>query len=94
MKKLLLAIAITISMSSCYPIVHVSGTGASKSTVVKKKQWYALWGLVKLNHVDPKEMAGGATNYTIKTEFRLKDMLLNIITFVSSCEAETITVIK
>lgn len=94
MKKLLLAIAIIFSLSSCYPVVHVSGTGASKSIIVKKKQWFAFWGLVKLNHIDPKEMAGEATNYTIKTEFRLKDMLLNIITFVSSCEAETITVIK
>lgn len=94
MKKFVLAIVITVSLSSCYTMVHVSGTGASKSVVVKKKQWFALWGLVKLNHVDPKEMAGGVNNYTVKTEFTFKDMLLNIITFASSCEAQTITVIK
>jgi hypothetical protein len=94
MKKFLLAIVISISMSSCYTMIHVSGTGASKSIVVKKKQWYALWGLVKINHVDPKTMAGGVTNYTVKTEFRFKDNLLNFLIFVSSCQAETVTIIK
>ena len=72
----------------------VSGTGASKSKVVKKKQWFALWGLVRLNKVDAKSLAGNVPNYTVKTEFTFGDMLSNIFTSIVSIEKESVTVIK
>ena len=94
MKNLVLAIVITFLFSSCYTTLNVAGTGASKSTVVEKKQWYALWGLVRLNRVDPKKMAGDAANYTVKTEFTFKDFCANIFNSIVSLESKTVTVIK
>ena len=94
MKHLTLAIAIAFLFSSCYSTLNISGTGASKSMVEKKKQWYALWGLVRLNHVDPKAMSGGVPNYTVKTEFTFMDGVSNIFTSLISIESKTVTVIK
>ena len=94
MKKILFLIFISLALTSCNSLVHVSGTGASKSTVVSKKQWYALWGLVRLNKVDAKGLAGGATNYTVKTGFGLGDILTDFFTSFISLEKETVTVIK
>ena len=94
MKHLTLAIAIAFLFSSCYSTLNISGTGASKSMVVEKKQWYALWGLVRLNHVDPKAMAGGVPNYTVKIEFTFMDGLSDIFTSLVSIESKTVTVIR
>ena len=94
MKNLLLAIGISLLFSSCYSTLIVAGTGASKSNVVEKKQWYALWGLVRLNHVDPKVLAGDGANYTVKTEFTFKDVISNVFTSIVSIESKTVTVIK
>ena len=85
---------IALSLSSCFTIKHVSGTGSAKSVIVKKKQWFALWGLVPLNKVNPKAMAEGTNNYIVKTEFSFKDILVGIFTFPFSIEYQTVTVIK
>ena len=90
----MLAIAIVFIFSSCYSTLNIAGTGASKSTVIKKKQCYALWGLVRINHVDPKVMAGETGNYSVKTEFTFGDVVSNIFTSVVSIESKTVTVIK
>lgn len=94
MKNLLLVVVISCLFCSCYSTLNIAGTGASKSVVVKKKQWYALWGLVQINHVDAKEIAGDASNYSVKTEFTPNDVLSNIFTSLVSIESKTVTVIK
>ena len=92
--KIFLALIMIITLSSCLSMQYVSGTGASKSIVVKKKQWFALWGMVPLNPVNPKEMAEKSNNYIVKTEFSFGDILLGILIFATSFERQTITVIK
>ena len=92
--KIVFVVTVAILLSSCCSMVFTAGTGASKSVVVKKKQWYAFWGLVRLNKVTPSVLAGGATNYTIKTEFSFGDILTNVFTSIISLERETVTVIK
>jgi hypothetical protein len=94
MKNLLLVVVMSCLFCSCYSTLNIAGTGASKSEVVKKKQWYALWGLVQINHVDPKELVGDAGNYSVKTEFTFNDVLLNIFTSLISIESKTVTIIK
>lgn len=81
-------------LTSCSSTMFVVGTGASKSTVTSKKQWYALWGLVRLNKVKPKVLAGEASNYTVKKEFSFGDIITNTFTSIISLERETITIIK
>ena len=94
MKLLFATLVIAFTLSSCFTMQHVSGTGAAKSIVVKKKQWFALWGIIPLNKVNPKEMAGGTNNYIVKTEFSFKDIIVGILTFPFSIEHQTVTVIK
>lgn len=93
-RQLFLVGLILIVLSSCNSTMFIAGTGASKSTVTSKKQWFVLWGLARCNKVNPKTLAGDAVNYTVKTEFRLSDMLINVFTSAISFQRETVTVIK
>ena len=93
-KQIFLIGLILIMLSSCSSTVFIAGTGASKSTVTSKKQWYLLWGLARCNKVNPKAMAGDATNYTVKKEFKFSDVLTNVFTSVLSFQRETVTVIR
>lgn len=81
-------------MSSCYTTQHVVGNGASTGQAVSKKQWYILFGLVPLNEVDSKQMAGGATDYTITTKFKFVDHVIAIFTSIVTVRPMTITVEK
>jgi hypothetical protein len=66
MKKLSLAMAmVVILFSSCYTLTHTVGSGGSGGEKIEKRAWYVLWGLVPLNTVESKAMAGNATNYTV-----------------------------
>jgi len=94
MKLLFASIVIAFTLSSCFTMQHVSGTGASKSIVVKKKQWFALWGLVPLNKVNAKAMAENSNNYIVKTGFSFGDIVIGVLMFPFSLEHQTITVIR
>ncbi len=62
--------------------VGTGGPGDCKSTGsydAKKKQWYILGGLVPLNRVDSKDLAGGAQNYTIRTTTSFGDYLISSV---------------
>ncbi len=56
---------LVVLLSSCMSLTHVVGTGGTSGTPVEKKQWYALWGLVPINEVDSKAMAGEKKNKKI-----------------------------
>ena len=80
--------------NGCYTMNHVVGEGAKSGTVVTERQWYILWGLVPLNDIKSKDMAGGATNYTIKTQQSPLDVIINIFTSVVTVYSRTIEVTK
>ncbi len=84
MKNSLIAVALVltlgVSSSSCYTMTHQVGTGASAGQTVEKRQWYALWGLLPVGEVDSHEMAGGAANYTVKTEQNVVDVIIGFFT--------------
>jgi len=94
LKSLILALIILVSVSSCFTIEHTVGTGATGTDTVAKKQWYALWGLVAITDVDSKAMAGGAENYTIKTERSFVDGLIGIFTGIVTIYPTTVEVTK
>jgi hypothetical protein len=80
-KKSILAIFLFVFLlSSCMTLTHVVGTGAQSGVTTEKKQWYALWGLVPINNVDSKAMAGGASNYTITTQVKFIDYVITAFT--------------
>ena len=89
MKKLklnpvMLLLALAFLLSSCNATMHTVGTGGKGNCKspgqydAKKKQMYLFWGLLPLNKVDSKELAGGAENYTIRTTTSFGDGLIAI----------------
>lgn len=90
----MLACFMAFMMSSCYSLTHQVGNGAQGGTEVAKKQWYALWGLVAINDVDSHQMAGGAEDYTIKTEHTFIDLIISAVTGFVSIQVKTVEVTK
>ena len=93
-KTTLIALALVLTIASCNTMVHTVGSGGSGQSSESKRQWYVLFGLVPLNTVDSKSMAGSATNYTIKTQNTLLDQIIAIFTGIATIHPATITVTK
>jgi PBP1b-binding outer membrane lipoprotein LpoB len=94
-KKIILAIfLLTFLLSSCMTLTHVVGSGGTSGMPTEKKQWYALWGLVPINTVDSKAMAGGAPNYTIKSQVKFIDYVISAFTSAVSINVQTVSVQK
>lgn len=100
--KSILSVAILAAiLSSCNATMHTVGTGGSgdckspSSYDVKKKQWYLFYGLLPLNQVDSKDLAGGAQNYTIRTTTSFGDYLISIPgTYLLGLKTQTIRISK
>ena len=76
-----LYVVMLLVLNSCYSYTSVVGKGAQGDTKVVKNNTYFIHGLVKTNQSDPKEMADGATNYTVETKHTFLNGLLTAITF-------------
>ena len=97
MKKVIAAVllvAFCFLLVGCYTIEHRVGKGAQTGVSVEKKQWFILFGLVPLNKVDSNQMSGGATDYTIKTEQNVVDVVIGIFTGYVTIYPRTVTVTK
>lgn len=95
MKKISLALALVVTLfSSCYTLTHTVGSGGSGGEKVEKRAWYVLWGLVPLNTVESKALAGNATNYTVTTSHTVVDVLINIVTGIVTIGSQTVSVQK
>jgi hypothetical protein len=81
-------------IGGCYSVTHVVGDGAKGNTTESERQWYVLFGLVPINEVDSKEMAGGATDYEITTEFTFVDLVIGVFTSLVSIQPQTVTLKK
>ena len=68
-------------MTSCYTYTSVVGDGAKGATVVSKWNTYFLFGLITADISDSKQMAGGAKDYTVRTQQSFVNGLLSGITF-------------
>ena len=95
MRKIALAstIAATLSLASCYTMTHQVGSGGSGAPQ-DEQQWWILWGLVPLNHVDSHTMAAGAANYTVTTQFKPLDVLISCFTGIITIYVQTVEVKK
>ena len=90
-----LSLLVATSLSSCYVLEHNVGQGAQGTQQVIENQWYALWGPIPVGGpVDGAQMAGGATDYTIRTEWTALDVVINFFTSWVSFYRTTITVTK
>ena len=81
MKKKLIAplLLAVFVLAGCAAHMHVVGEGAQGTEVVATRQFYLI-GLVPLNEVDTRAMAGGAEDYTIKTAVGFVDIVIATVT--------------
>lgn len=95
MKKIIfksaVALTIVLTMASCFTQQHIVGQGGSGAPV-EKRQWFALFGLVPLNTVDSKAMAGGKQNYTITTQETFLDGVISLFTSFVTVAPRTVIV--
>ena len=78
----------------CSTHIHKVGNGPQGNDMTEVRQWYVLFGLVPLNEVNTQSMAGGTTDYEIKTEHTVLDFVIGIFTGLVSIHSRTVTVTK
>ena len=78
--------------TGCFSLTHVVGEGAQGRHVEKQRQWYALWGLVRLNTVDSHELSGGAIDYTVHSKKTPLDALISLGLSPFSVQVQTVVV--
>lgn len=97
MKKVLVVVFLLVFSfyaTGCYSQTFVVGKGAQSSQSESARQWFILWGLVPLNDVSSKMMAGSANDYTIKTEHSFVDMVISAFTGIVTVSCKTVEVKK
>ncbi len=97
MKKILKVVSILLLILffvGCTTHIHKVGSGPQSYDSEELRQWYVLWGLVPINDVDTKDMAGDAINYEIKTEVTPLDFLISIPASTVTVTSRTVTVVK
>jgi hypothetical protein len=94
MKKIVILFCVValLTLTACSTHVHKIGTGAATGNSSEARQWYALWGLVPINTVNTVQMAGTYSDYEIKTEQSVIDILLNFVTGFATIYSRTVTV--
>lgn len=80
-KVLSVAFAASVMLTSCYTYTSVVGKGAQGNQKVTKWNHYVIYGLAPVGVSDSKEMAGGATDYTVTTKQSFVNGLISSLTF-------------
>jgi hypothetical protein len=93
-RTLLFALTIAFAISSCYTLEHTVGSGAKGNVTTSKRQWYILWGLVPLNEVNSKDLAGGAANYNVRSQHTFVDGVISAITGIITVSCQSVMVTK
>lgn len=85
MKRTFKIMAVVFSMSimltSCFSYTSVVGKGAQGNAQVTKWNHYVIGGLAPVGVSDSKEMAAGATDYTVYTRQSFVNGLIAALTF-------------
>ncbi len=96
MKKRIAALvailALTTASTGCYTLTHTVGRGAQGDVETSKRQWYAVFGLIPLGEIDSEDLVGGSEDYTVVTQQKFTDILLNLLTIWVTITSRTVTV--
>lgn len=79
-KVIAFMMALTLLMASCYTLSYDVGRGAQSGVEIKKQNIYLIAGLVPITTYNPKELAGGASNYTVTITHSFLDGFLTVLT--------------
>ena len=80
LQSAVIAILLTITLSSCYVMSFDVGQGAKLGVSESKKNHYLIQGLIPLSTANVKEMSKGATDYSVTIEHSFLDSLLLALT--------------
>jgi hypothetical protein len=72
---------------------HTVGIGPNGVGEESARQFYVLFGLLRLNEVDSQRMSHEATSYLVVTKFSLVDALLSPLLFLT-VTSRTVTVYR
>ncbi|WP_299777433.1 Bor family protein [uncultured Formosa sp.] len=81
MKMMTVVFASSMLLTSCYSYTTVVGAGAQGNSQTKEWNHYVIYGLAPVGVSDAKEMAGGATDYTVNTQQTFVNGLVAALTF-------------
>jgi hypothetical protein len=91
----LAATCLMVGLGGCMTFDHTVGSGAQTHEKKEEAKWFILWGLVPLGgNVDSKSLAGGATNYHVKTQYTPLDVLISFFTGFVTIHKQTVVVEK
>lgn len=78
---LIVALSVSIGLSSCYSYTNVVGKGPQQNQTVTKWNHYVIGGLAPVGLSDATQMAGGATDYSVNTKLSFVNALIGAVTF-------------
>ena len=88
----IMVVALALGMVGCASHTHVVGAGSATGQKVEERQWHVLWGLAPITEPNTAEMAAGAENYTIVTEYNVIDGIINFFLGSVTVHSRTVTV--
>lgn len=92
LKTATILFSVAFLFSSCYSYTTVVGEGPKSTEKVTKWNHYLIAGLAPLEVSNPKDLAGDAKNYSVKTEQSFVNGLVSLLTFgIYSPTTTTIT---
>jgi len=92
LKMATMLMAMGILFTSCYSYTTVVGDGAKGNDTTSKWNHYLIGGLAPIDVSNPKDLAGGAEDYNVKTEMSFVNGLVSVLTFgIYSPTTTTIT---
>ena len=89
-----LLIVAMVFIIGCAAHTHKVGHGPAFNRTNVERQWYILYGLVPINHVDTQVMADGRRNYEITTQITLVDFLYRAIFLPTTITSRTVRVTR
>ncbi len=81
LKMMTMALAICMTLSSCYSYTSTVGKGATGAEKTTKWNHYFIEGLVPASVSDSQKLANGSENYTVHTRQTFLNGLISAITF-------------
>ncbi len=86
------ALVAALLATGCVSHHHSVGLGATGTGVQSARQFYVLFGLARVNEVDPQRLAGALTSYSIETSFSFVDLLLAPLLLPLTATSRTVVV--
>lgn len=81
----------SFALSSCYTYTTVVGNGAQGNQETKAWNHYVIYGLAPVGVSNPKDLAGGAEDYTVQTQISFVNGLVSALTFSIYTPTTTVT---